>query len=44
MTRIIINTEFYITTFTVAYWLAQFNSVVILGITTLLADSKSCAL
>ena len=38
MTRIIINTEFYITTFTVAYWLVQFNSVVILGITVFLAD------
>ena len=38
MTRIIINTEFDITTLTVSYWLVQFNSVVILGITVFLAD------
>ena len=41
MTRIIINTEFDITTLTVAYWLVQFNSVVIPNITTLLADANS---
>ena len=40
MTRIIINTEFDITTLTVSYWLVLFNSVVILGITTLLADGN----
>ena len=38
MTRIIINTEFDITTLTVAYWLVHFHSVIILRITTLLAD------
>ena len=40
MTRIIINTEFDITTLTVAYWLVHFHSVIILGITTLLADGN----
>ena len=40
MTRIIINTEFDITTLTVAYWLVHFHSVIIINITTLLADSN----
>ena len=40
MTRIIINTEFDITSLTVAYWLVHFHSVVILNITTIIADPK----
>ena len=40
MTRIIINTEFDITTLTVAYWLVHFHSVIIIIITTIMADSN----
>ena len=40
MTRIIINTEFDITTLTVAYWLVHLHSVIIIIITTIMADSN----